>query len=403
MKQFFIVALVLGGLLPVRAERGQPSGITVEAGAFDRHNTIVEFDLPGASGLALQDGDQRLPLQIDEDGKAWFILKELKRGQTKTFRLVSAKDNPAATVRAKRLSGEVKLSAYGKQVLTYRTTNNAFPPGRTDLEPIYHRDGYIHPVFSPSGLLVTDNYPPNHKHHHGIWFAWTHTEFEGRTPDFWNMGEGKGTVEFVALDRTWSGPVAAGFESRHREVDLTAPKPTTALNEKWTVRLYAVGANASNPYFLFDVDVTDTCATDEPLRLPQYRYGGIGVRGNRAWDGSTNMNVLTSEGSTDRSKGDANQTHGRWCHIGGLVDGQPTGIAILGHPDNFRAPQPLRIHPTMPYINFAPQQAGDMQIVPGRPYVARYRFVVSDGPPDGAELDRLWNDYAHPPAVQLHF
>jgi hypothetical protein len=31
----------------------------------------------------------------------------------------------------------------------------------------------------------------------------------------------------------------------------------------------------------------------------------------------------------------------------------------------------------------------------------RYRFVVGDGEPDKAELERLWSDYAKPPAVTV--
>jgi hypothetical protein len=42
-----------------------------------------------------------------------------------------------------------------------------------------------------------------------------------------------------------------------------------------------------------------------------------------------------------------------------------------------------------------------MAIRPGRPYVSRYRFVAADGAPDKAELDSLWNDYAHPPRVAV--
>jgi hypothetical protein len=42
-----------------------------------------------------------------------------------------------------------------------------------------------------------------------------------------------------------------------------------------------------------------------------------------------------------------------------------------------------------------------MEIKPGEKYVSRYRFVVHDGPADRAELDRLWNDYAHPPIVTV--
>ena len=113
------------------------------------------------------------------------------------------------------------------------------------------------------------------------------------------------------------------------------------------------------------------------------------------------MNFLTSDGGTDRSKGDNNETRGNWAHIGGRVDGGLTGIAILGHPGNALAPQPMRIHPDEPFFCFAPQQAGGLEIAPGKPLTLRYRFVVADGAPDKKELDRLWNDYAHPPKVTV--
>jgi hypothetical protein len=84
-----------------------------------------------------------------------------------------------------------------------------------------------------------------------------------------------------------------------------------------------------------------------------------------------------------------------------MVEGKRAGIAILCHPSNFRAPQPMRLHPTEPFFNYAPQEAGDMEIAPGQTYVARYRFVVHDGPPNKELIDRLWNDYAHPPGAKL--
>ena len=77
------------------------------------------------------------------------------------------------------------------------------------------------------------------------------------------------------------------------------------------------------------------------------------------------------------------------------------GVAILCHPDNFRFPQPMRLHPDEPFFCYAPSQLGDWAIEPGKPYVARYRFVVSEGPADKAEIERLWNDYANPPKVTV--
>ena len=402
----FTLGVVLLGL--TRFLSAAETLIIVEAGAYDRRDTVVEFKLPPdvkPAAMIHTEGGGTTPLQTGPGGTAWFIERDLKRGAKKIY---TFDPSPARMpVRALAEKGAVTLSAFGRTAFTYRTEKTDFPPGRDDLKEIFHRGGYIHPVLSPTGRQITDDYPLNHKHHHGIWFAWTHTEFEGRKPDFWNMGDGKGTVEFVSLDQNWSGSVHAGFNSSHRQVDLTERgetgeplKPKTALLETWNVKLYAVGNDATQPYFLFDMEITDTCAHG-PVKLPQYRYGGLGVRGNWAWNGKDNLNFLNSEGVTDRSKGDNNETSGRWAHLGGLVEGGLTGLAILGHPDNAHAPQPQRIHPTEPFFCFAPQQSGNLEIAPGKPFVARYRFVVADGAPDKAQLDRLWNDYAHPPTVTV--
>jgi len=87
--------------------------------------------------------------------------------------------------------------------------------------------------------------------------------------------------------------------------------------------------------------------------------------------------------------------------MGGLVDGKFTGLATLGHPENFRSPEPMRVHPKLPFLNFAPAQAGDWEMVPGRTYVWRYRFIVHDGDPDKAWLDARWADYAKPVQVTV--
>src|SRR5262249_41208941 len=137
--------------------------------------------------------------------------------------------------------------------------------------------------------------------------------------------------EFVSLDETWSGPVHGGFSSRHRFVDLAAPQPAITLTESWEVTVYATPTRATN-YWLFDLRSEQQCATDKSLKLPTYRYGGLGVRGNWLWNGEDKALFLTSDGETDRDKG--NTSRGRWCDMGGLVDGGRVGIAILCHPDN---------------------------------------------------------------------
>jgi hypothetical protein len=376
--------------------------LTVNAGEFDRRDCVVPVKLPDGTDAGVytlvDDAGNPSLLQVGPNGRGAFILGGLKANQTRTYR-IERRDSPAASdpagVQVVREGDRLKIVGGGKEILQYQGEKTPLPQG---YEPEYQRGGYIHPVYTPGGKLVTDDYPPKHKHHHGIWSPWTKTKFEGRTPDFWNMGQKTGTVEFVGIGAAWSGPVAGGFTANHRMVDLSAkPQAKPAIDETWNVIVYRPVTSGKGLY-VFDLTTNQRCASDSPLVLPQYHYGGLGYRGHRDWEAKNNCVFLTSEGK-DRSNG--NETTGRWCHVGGKVDGEPAGVAILCHPDNFRFPQPMRLNPDEPFFCYAPSQGGDWSIEPGEPYVARYRFIVADGPADKAEIERLWNDYAHPPKVTV--
>ncbi len=405
MRQIFFSLLIIGlAMLIPRFESGaseRRTYVEVAAGPLDRRDTVITFALPKdlkAAVYAMRDESGRvIALQVDADRQATFVLPELKAGATKKYRLVELKTNApsAGGVHALKVRDKLAIDVAGRKALAYQTQPGELPA--RNIKEIFRRGGYIHPVYTPSGRAITDDYPPDHYHHHGIWFAWTKTEFEGRHPDFWNMGDGTGKVEFVALDSTWSGAVHGGFTSRHRYVDLSGSKPATVLNEEWRVTVYNVG-RGQKPYSMFDMIATHECATVSPLVLPEYRYGGVGFRGHRQWLEKDNCVFLTSEGK-DRNNGHG--TRARWCHIGGRIDGQLAGIAVLDHPTNFRAPQPMRINPDQPFFCYAPPLMGEWEIAPGKPYVSRYRFIVYDGEPDRVELDRLWNDYANPPQVAI--
>lgn len=381
--------------------------VRVSAGKFDRENVAVSSLHPGfsnAPGIVVKSAGVAVPSQLGEDGRVHFVVEKLAAGASADFEITAATDSAegAASSRMKVERAGTTLAfrpsdaaANPRPWMAYQAEPGEFP--RTDIKPIFKRGGYLHPIATPSGKVVTDDFPPNHVHHHGVWWAWTSTVFDGRKPDFWNMGDGKGRVEFESVDQTWSGAVHGGFRTRHRYVDLTSGQPVTVLNEAWRVTAFA--PKAGSRYWMFDLVAEHRCATDKELKLPEYRYGGVGLRGNWAWNGEGKALFLTSDGETDRVKG--NTARGRWCDMGGMLDGERVGIAILCHPGNFRAPQPMRLHPTEPFFNFAPQQAGNMAIQPGETFVAQYRFVVHDGAPDRAELDRLWNDYAHPPVVTV--
>jgi hypothetical protein len=369
--------------------------LTVDAGAFDRANTPVVVDLPAE--LA----DQRLELHVDgkkaallqtlPDGHGVFILPSLAKGQMVRFDVVEPTVAPEAAVGVDVETDGLELRVGGKRAFRYQMTGRA---PTADVPANAVRGGYIHPVLTPSGVSVTDDYHPKHRAHHGIWTAWTAAEFAGRKISFW--GSSSGRNDFVALDGVWSGVVAAGFSARHASTDLSSTPARPVLDEEWKVVLYRTHETAP-PYFLFDLEWTDRAASATPLVLPEYRYGGLGVRGHGAWDGEDNLLVLTSDGDKNRTSAEGARV--RWIYMGGKVDGALAGLTVLVHPENFRAPQPVRVHPNEPFVCLAPAKAGGFAIEPGKPYLSRYRFIVADGAPDRDTLDRLYHDYAHPPAA----
>lgn len=365
--------------------------ISLDADQLERRGSIVK--LPSKEGQAPEgmlrnESGTWLPYQTTPDGDLTFIVPIMKAGEKMILTFGDRAPRTVASVKAEQIGDQLKLSSAGREVASYQATAKKNP--RPNLNPLFLRGGYLHPLVTPAGKIVTDDYPLNHLHHHGIWMAWTKTSYDGREPDFWNMGQGKGKVDFVSLDKTWSGPVEAGMVAQQKYTDLTSSAPIDVLEEIWTVRTYQTGA----AFHILDLNCAQTIVGKIPLLLPVYHYGGLGIRGLEAWNGKRTANFVTSENETDRNK--ANGKTARWIAMTGQADGAIAGIAILSHPENFRAPQPVRIHPNEPFISFAPQITDAMSIQPGETYRARYRFIIFDGAADPQLIDSLWQDYATP-------
>jgi hypothetical protein len=408
------LALAAAPLSATAAPAGEAARatVTVDAGELDRKQTPVEFPVPpgvatgkpGAFQLRDERG-HRLPLQVDA-GQGRFVLPALARGKQARFEIVEAAAPPPAAsggVEVHQQGDHLVVLAAGAPVFHFRTRP---PAPSAEVPERYTRAGYLHPVFTPSGFPVTDDSPADHGHHHGIWTAWTVAEFEGRKLSFWGPEPGRSRNDLVAVTGSFGGPIAGGFTARLASTDLGVKPPRPVLDSEWKVVVHRpVGAPGRAPYFLFDLEWTDKAASNSPLLLPEYRYGGLGVRGNRAWIDATKVAFLTSE-RADRLAGE--NTRARWVHLGGEVSGSAAGragrragLAVLVHPSNLRAPEPVRLNPGIPLLCVSPVKAGPLRIEAGRPYTAHYRFVVADGPANPALLERLWRDYARAPVVKV--
>ncbi len=362
--------------------------------AGDKAVVELPWDEPGANWVLEESGGSgaRIPAQA-LGGRLRFIVPNDGRERVLVAR-PAGEDVAAPAARSVATNGQVVLQLDGQAVAGYLAGPGRLP--RPGIPEIYLRGGYLHPVRTPAGRVITDDYPPNHVHHHGFWSAWTRTRFEDRHPDFWNMGEGTARVDFRELRQTVEGPVWCGFESVHVFTDLRARPPRAVLEEVWNVRLYAM---RGGPAHVMDIEIEQRVLGDESLILPRYYYGGFGYRGPWAWNGPGALRYMDSNGCTDRVA--ANETRVRWYWVGGDVEGHLSGVVVMGHPDNPRAPQPVRVHPNEPFVCWAPSQLGDWSIDPGSAYRARYRILPMDGEPDPEWIERWWRDYVAPPDAEL--
>ena len=275
----------------------------------------------------------------------------------------------------------------GDQVmLVYHKTPVPQPEGQ---DPVYARSGFIHPLKSPSGGVVTSIHADDHIHHMGLWHAWVKTEHKGRHFDFWNLGGKTGKVRFVRTISSFSESGLVGFTVQQEQVGMTekGAQEEVVLDEMLTVKVRQSGDS-----YLVDYDTRQTNVTDTSLVLPAYRYGGcIAYRAPYHWN-KENSNYLTSEGK-DRSNG--HTTRGRWCAMFGPTEQGDATLAILCHPENRDAPQRMRVWPDgKVFFNYVPIQETGWELKPEEPSTMRYRVVISNGKADAEQLNSLWNQYA---------
>jgi hypothetical protein len=391
--------------------------IAVEAGSYERFNAPVSLDL---SNLPYnEDGGRTVLFEITatirketpcqlEPGvspRLWWILSgSTKTGQIRMFELTRG-DTLSPTVSVTALPDEQGLTvrSRGRNVLRYNSALSSVPAG---VDSLFRRSGFIHPLWSPSGFPLTCIQPPDHLHHYGIWNPWTRTRFEGREVDFWNLGDGKGTVRFSGFLSRTDGSVFGGFKALQEHVDLSVKgAEKVALDEVWDVRAWNL-PGTDNGIFLIDFTTTLSCAGRSPLELEAYRYGGgIGFRAAPEWT-RENVVLFTSEGKTRQ---DADGTAARWCDMTGTAGaGDRAGILFMSHPSNRMHPEPMRVWPEDAnagrgdlFFEFCPIRHRPWILNPGREYVLRYRLLVHDGVVPAADCERAWRDFAFPPKVAI--
>lgn len=384
----------------------------VESGKYSRTNIPVNCDVTFSESDILQleevKGTRRIPVAFQSGPHqiSWLLDGINKPGSQRIFELIKIDPRKLAAVQQVRIppamlaidsSGSLILQDHNHHLLQYNYAVVNPPAG---VDTIYRRSGFIHPLWSPNGQVLTNIHPKDHWHHVGIWNPWTHTEFEGRETDFWNLQKKEGTVRFISFLSHTQGDIWCGFKALQDHIATVkddAAKEKTALHEIWDIRAYNCGADTTRR--IWDFTSTLSCASS-PIEFLQYRYGGgFGFRATAEWN-ATNSKVLTSEGKT---RINADSTRARWIKITGNTK---AGILVLCAPDNYDFPQPLRVWPENTergeiMLNYSPTKMKPWNLEYGKEYRQRYRIMVYENDITAAEAENAWQAFAYPPVVRV--
>jgi hypothetical protein len=274
------------------------------------------------------------------------------------------------------------ISHEGRGILTYQKAEMDPPAG---VDPIFRRSGFIHPLHSPKGGVVTGIHPADHYHHLGIWHAWVKTVHGDDHPDFWNLKTGTGRVRFVkVLEKGASGFTVEQEQIAYKGVQK---KETVVLREQ-----LAIAAEFREGVNIVDYQLTQTNVSGVKLELPAYRYGGpLAWRGPLGWNAG-NSDYLTSSG---KKRADSHQSRAQWITVHGPAGTGEVSVLFLCHPSNFDAPQRLRTWPDgKMFLNWVPVQERPFAIGAGDSITWRFRVIVADDLLSADDQEKWWADYA---------
>ncbi|MEM6472821.1 MAG: DUF6807 family protein [Planctomycetota bacterium] len=314
----------------------------------------------------------------------WFVAAQVLCAQSFCAQEAVKSDEGAEQEAGRRMlecrqtEKAIQVVCNGTVILHY---NVAPRPAPTAELGRYERSGYLHPIRTMGGSVVTGDFAPDHPHQHGLFTAWVNTRFAGRKVDFWNQHKKTGIVLHDEVLEIFDEDKRSGFRVALQHSALSPDgEMTPVLRDVWTV-LVSEPVDRDAKEYEIDFAFKQLNISDEDLQIAEYHYGGFGFRGRNDWyseqvKGSTEplpYRFLTSDG---KGREDGNHTRPDWVMLSGNAERGRVGVRLSGDQSNSGHPHPVRLHPSKPYFSVTPCYLNAITIKPGETYQARYLIRV---------------------------
>jgi hypothetical protein len=248
---------------------------------------------------------------------------------------------------------------------------------------------YFHPLTTPSGLVITDVAPEDHRHHRGAFLAWLEVRAGTSAGDFWGWGEHAPLQDRVIVHRGTENvaatPDGASFRVRNEWLAASVPLLKETLQVKVTFRKDARVH-----------DFTWHLTPSQDLTLGRHAFSGFSVRTRKdAAIEAHDPDGAVKLPAPSHLNPETDWPSRPWYALElALTEGRKAGVAVMNHPDN---PPSLWHNVTdIGLLNPCIIAPAAVHVKAGQSLTLRYRVVTFDGAVPAALLNELAGAFANP-------
>lgn len=295
------------------------------------------------------------------------------------FILISFGLSALAQVKMQKQDGGFLFSENNQNVLFYQKEPK-------NLDGKFERCNYIHPLWGIDGTVLTEDFPADHLHHRGVFWAWHQIRIDGkRIGDGWEIKDfeqevtdveyvsKEGGIAFLKTELNWKSDL---WKKQGEKVPY--------LKEKTTISIHPKTEN----YRKIDFEIS-LLALEENLSIGGSEdvkgYSGFSVRMALPED----VKFIGSNGQIE-PQNKAVQSTG-YVNISGAIgkNNSDGGIVMIDYPQNPGYPQPWILRKQRSMQNAAFPGKATIPISTQKPLILRYSLLVYSGNMNEKKIEKI--------------
>ncbi len=280
---------------------------------------------------------------------------------------------------------------HGKAVLVYNCAMVDPPEGVAEDR---RRQGYVHPLYGLDGEVLTQDFPDDHHHHRGVFWAWPDTSVGGRKMDIWTLGGARTVHErFTARE---AGEEGALISVQNLWVFDEAPDDPK-FRETVCITVHPAGEKVRAIDFRLVFE--NICQEEAVLRGSAGKeglFGRIKGYGGFCFRPDAERNPMRFTSAAGKVRHDVLRLKSPWVDLSfpkKKGEDEMSGLAIFQHPSNPGYPHPGWILRHYGFLGQSWPCDQSHALQPGERVELRYRILVHRGDGDSANVSEVFQKY----------